>query len=70
MPVAASYDHGRGKAIQGDEQFGMCECYNWPPFVLNIGGMINGQKIPGLRDSGSQWNCAPEHDCVRNWFFL
>ena len=29
--------------------------------------MIAGQKIACLLDSGSQWNCAPEHDCLRTW---
>ena len=30
--------------------------------------MIAGEKMPCLRDSGSQWNCAPKHDCLRNWY--
>ena len=25
-----------------------------------------GKKVPCLRDSGSQLNCAPEHDCLQN----
>ena len=24
--------------------------------------------MPCLRDSGSQWNCAPENDCLRNLY--
>ena len=30
--------------------------------------MIAGQKMACLRDSSSQWNCAPEDDYLRNWY--
>ena len=30
--------------------------------------MIAGQKMQCLGVSSSQCNCAPEHDCLQNWY--
>ena len=61
MPVAASYDHGRAKHDRA---------MNSSVGVGAITGLHSSmiQKMPCLGDSSSQWNCAPEHDCLLNFY--
>ena len=64
MPVAASYDRCRAKHDRAmNSSVGVGAIIGLHSSKI-LGYMIAGQKVPCLRDSGSQWNCATEHDCL------
>ena len=67
VPVAANYDHCRVKHDRVMNSSVDVAAINGLRSSKILGYYSRAKKKLCLRDSGSQWNYAPEYECLRNW---